>query len=102
MVPNDPENLTEERVTRFLSTIEERVFRLPPHCLATIRILAAGKDHPSGGEVYQEVSARFPTTGIATAYEILWEFDLNTFHLDAPTAIGMVAEKLATEKRRVT
>ncbi len=71
MIPNDPENLIEERVTRILAKIRERDFRLTPQRLAIIRILTTSKDHPSVEEVYQEVRARFPTTSLATVYKTI-------------------------------
>ncbi|MEA5114409.1 MAG: transcriptional repressor [Geobacteraceae bacterium] len=71
MTTNDPENPLEERVTRILSRIRERDFRLTPQRLTIIRILATSKDHPSVDEVYQEVRTQFPTTSVATVYKTI-------------------------------
>lgn len=71
MAPKESENLIEERVTRILSKVKERDFRLTPQRLAIIRILATSTDHPSVDEVYQKVRTRFPTTSIATVYKTI-------------------------------
>jgi len=69
--PKESENLIEERVTRILSKVKERDFRLTPQRLAIIRIISASTDHPSVDEVYQKVRTRFPTTSIATVYKTI-------------------------------
>jgi Fur family peroxide stress response transcriptional regulator len=52
-----------------LSKLKGRDFRITPQRLAVLRILAAGKGHPSVDDIYKQVIAEFPTTSLATGYK---------------------------------
>lgn len=71
MTRSKTEIRAEDRLSRILTKVKERDFRLTPQRLAIIRTLVAGTDHPSVDDVYREVRIRFPTTSIATVYKTI-------------------------------
>ena len=59
----------EVRFQQLADKVRRRGGRLTPQRVAILRILAASKDHPSVEQIYEQIQADFPTTGIATVYK---------------------------------
>jgi Fur family transcriptional regulator, peroxide stress response regulator len=62
---NDP----DERVNQMRSKLRNQNFRITPQRLAVLQILAAGQEHPSVEQIYDQVKVEFPMTSLATVYK---------------------------------
>jgi Fur family peroxide stress response transcriptional regulator len=60
---------SEQRLNQMLSRLKEHDFRLTPQRLAVLKVLAVSEGHPTVEEIYDTVTAEFPTTSIATIYK---------------------------------
>ncbi len=59
------------RLEHMLSKLKRQHFRITPQRLCVVKILAAGKGHPSAEEIYAQVKKDFPTTSLATVYKTI-------------------------------
>lgn len=62
---------TEDRLSRMLTKIKGREFRLTPQRMAILKILAESEEHPTVDQIYQKVRLQFPTTSLATVYKTI-------------------------------
>ena len=51
--------------------LREREFRLTPQRVELVRLIAASEGHPSAAQLYERISAQFPTMSQATVYKTL-------------------------------
>jgi Fur family peroxide stress response transcriptional regulator len=63
----DPQARFEELMAR----LQEREYRLTPQRVALLRLLARSDGHPSVSQLYDQLTAQFPTTSLATVYKTL-------------------------------
>jgi len=63
----DPQLRFEELAIK----LRERRCRMTPQRVALLRLLAASEGHPSAAQLYDRLTAQFPTTSLATVYKTL-------------------------------
>lgn len=61
----------EARFQQLADKVHRRGGRLTPQRVAILRILAASEGHPSVEQIYEQIQADFPTTGLATIYKTI-------------------------------
>lgn len=59
----------EIRLQELVEKIRQRGGRLTPQRVAVLKVLAESKGHPSVEQIYDQIKADFPTTGLATIYK---------------------------------
>ena len=61
----------QDRLDALMDNLREQGYRLTPQRRAVLRILASCRQHPSAEEIFEQVSADFPGTSLATIYKTL-------------------------------
>jgi Fur family peroxide stress response transcriptional regulator len=61
----------QDRLDELMANLREQGYRLTPQRRAVLRILASCKQHPSAEQIFEQVSADFPGTSLATIYKTL-------------------------------
>jgi Fur family peroxide stress response transcriptional regulator len=59
------------RFQQLIFALKERDFRLTPQRVELVRLIAVSEGHPSAGQLYARIRARFPTMSHATVYKTL-------------------------------
>ncbi len=62
---------SDERFNQLLDALKERNFRLTPQRVELVRLIALSEGHPSAGQLYDKIKAKFPTMSHATVYKTL-------------------------------
>jgi Fur family peroxide stress response transcriptional regulator len=62
---------TDERYQELLAALRAAGLRRTPQRLAVLRLLAAGRAHPTAADVYQRLLPRFPSLSQTTVYNTL-------------------------------
>lgn len=61
----------EYRLDELATRLRESGYRLTPQRLGVVRALVENDEHPSAEHVHQRISARLPTTSLATVYNTI-------------------------------
>jgi Fur family peroxide stress response transcriptional regulator len=61
----------QTRLKKMITVLKEKGRRLTPQRLAVLKILAESEGHPSVETIFESVKANFPTTSLATVYNIV-------------------------------
>lgn len=61
----------ELRFNQLIAALKERDFRLTPHRVELVRLIAASEGHPSANQFYKKIKEQFPTMSHATVYKTL-------------------------------
>jgi Fur family peroxide stress response transcriptional regulator len=62
---------SQERLEQMIRVLKDEGCRLTPQRLTMLRILAKSEGHPSAEQIYEQISADYPTTSLATVYKTL-------------------------------
>ena len=62
---------TQTRFDQLMNKLRQQGLRLTPQRVALLRLLANGEGHPSASQLYDQLKAQFPTTGLGTIYKTL-------------------------------
>jgi Fur family transcriptional regulator, peroxide stress response regulator len=60
-----------DRVNIIVSRLRDAGYRITPQRMALIEILCRSEEHPSAGQLHEQLKQRFPTTSLATVYKTL-------------------------------
>lgn len=61
----------EARFRHLAACLKARGHRMTPQRVALLRLLAESDAHPSAGDLFEKIKARFETTSLATVYKTL-------------------------------
>lgn len=61
----------QTRFDELIAILKAHDFRLTPQRVELVRLIAASEGHPSATQLYEKISARFPTISQATVYKTL-------------------------------
>ena len=61
----------EARFYELISKLREHDFRLTPQRVELVRLITASEGHPSAAQLYEKITAQFPTMSQATVYKTL-------------------------------
>lgn len=61
----------DERIQTLVKKLRARECRITPQRLALLELLINSEDHPSAGQLYDQLKPKFPTMSLATVYKTL-------------------------------
>jgi Fur family transcriptional regulator, peroxide stress response regulator len=62
---------SQKRLDQMIRVLKDKECRLTPQRLAILRILSKSEGHPSAEQIFEQISADYPTTSLATIYKTL-------------------------------
>ena len=61
----------DERIQTLVNKLRARECRITPQRLALLELLFNSQEHPSAGQLYDQLKPQFPTLSLATVYKTL-------------------------------